>query len=201
MPRIVAVALAVAVAVILASAAGGCGGGATTSTGAVFAGAAYPPGVQAPNFALPDLAGRTVSLAAQRGRVVVLVFLPGACRTCLLVAQQIRGALDELPAARNVDTLFVSTAPRGEDRARARAFLARTALLGRVSYLLASQRRLRPVWRAYHVTAPAAAGQAAVEDAIAILLIDKRGLERVGFGLEQLTPEALAHDIRRLQAG
>jgi peroxiredoxin len=157
--------------------------------------------VRAPGFALPDIDGRTVSLAAQRGRVVVLTFVPGGCRTCLLVAQQIRGALDELPATGNLSALFVSTAPRADSRARARGFLARTALLGRASYLLADERRLRPVWRAYHVTPPAGAGQTAVEDAIAVLLIDRQGLERVGYGLEQLTPEALAHDIRLLQRG
>jgi protein SCO1 len=32
-----------------------------------------------------------------------------------------------------------------------------------------------------------------------VLLIDKRGVERVGFPADQLTPEALAHDISRLE--
>jgi hypothetical protein len=32
-----------------------------------------------------------------------------------------------------------------------------------------------------------------------VLLIDKRGVERVGFAADQLTPEDLAHDIRVLQ--
>jgi hypothetical protein len=31
-------------------------------------------------------------------------------------------------------------------------------------------------------------------------LIDRNGFERVGFGLEQITPEGLAHDIRLLEA-
>ena len=29
---------------------------------------------------------------------------------------------------------------------------------------------------------------------------DRAGFERVGFGLEQITPESLTHDIRLLQA-
>jgi len=33
-----------------------------------------------------------------------------------------------------------------------------------------------------------------------VLLIDRKGTERVGFGLEQITPESLAHDIRLLAA-
>jgi hypothetical protein len=31
-----------------------------------------------------------------------------------------------------------------------------------------------------------------------VILIDAKGRERVVFGAEQLTPDALAHDIRRL---
>jgi hypothetical protein len=34
-----------------------------------------------------------------------------------------------------------------------------------------------------------------------VLLIDSHGSRRVLFGQEQLTPEALAHDIGKLQAG
>jgi protein SCO1/2 len=185
---------------------GGCGSGrsaTSTSTTRAFDGAAYPAGARAPGFTLPDLGGHPISLLAQRGHVVALVFMPGDCRTCLLVAEQIRGALDELdshpPAAANVRTILVSTAPRSTTPANARAFLSKTALLGRVSYLTASRARLRPVLRAYHVTPPSA-GRAAAEDAIAVLLIDTRGLERVGFGIEQITPEGLSHDIRLLEA-
>jgi len=48
---------------------------------------------------------------------------------------------------------------------------------------------------------PASDGRAAFQRTASVLLIDARGRERVLFGLEQLTPEALAHDIGRLQAG
>jgi len=171
------------------------------SSGSAFAGAAYPAGVRAASFTLPDLNGRPVSLQAQRGRVVALVFMPGDCRACLLVAEQVRGALDELSSrSPNVRTIFVSSAPK-VSRSRMTAFLDENALAGRVTYLTADEARLRPVWRAYHVTPPRAAGRTAAEDAIAVLLVDKRGVERVGFGIEQLAPEGLSHDIRLLEAG
>jgi hypothetical protein len=48
---------------------------------------------------------------------------------------------------------------------------------------------------------PASAGRAAFERAAAVLLLDGQGRERVVFGQEQLTPESLSHDIRKLQAG
>ena len=56
---------------------------------------------------------------------------------------------------------------------------------------------VRRVWRAYHVT-PLGAGATAFARSAFVLLIDARGEERVLFGQEQLTPEALAHDIGRL---
>jgi hypothetical protein len=46
-----------------------------------------------------------------------------------------------------------------------------------------------------------AQGPRAVERSQWVMLIDRSGRERVLFGMEQLTPEALAHDIRTLQAG
>jgi len=36
-----------------------------------------PPGTPAPEFSLPDEAGRTVTLSKLRGKSVVLVFYPG----------------------------------------------------------------------------------------------------------------------------
>ena len=181
----------------------GCGGNSTHAVDkAAFDGATFPPGVRAADFTLPDLSGHPVSLRAQRGHVVALAFLPGGCRTCLLVAQQIRGALDELeshPPSANVRTIFVSTSPRTDTPARTRAFLVKSALLGRASYLTGGEARLRPVWRAYRVTPPTTAGKTAAEDAIAVLLIDRHGVQRVAFGIEQITPEGLAHDIRLLE--
>jgi hypothetical protein len=46
---------------------------------------------------------------------------------------------------------------------------------------------------------PPSRGRAAFERAASVMLLDRRGAERVIFGLEQLTPEGLAHDIRVLE--
>jgi protein SCO1 len=164
-----------------------------------FDGATFPEGVRAHDFTLTDQAGRSVSLSSYRGQVVVLAFLSPNCRACVLVAQQVRGALDELGAKPGVQTIFVSTDPRAGRWARVGRLLAETSLTGRVEYLTGSASRLKPVWRAYRILPPAA-GKAASEAAVTVLLIDRKGFERVGFGLEQITPEGLSHDIRLLLA-
>jgi len=68
-----------------------------------------------------------------------------------------------------------------------------------VLYLDGTPAELRSIWHAYHVV-PASAGSAAFGAAAEVRLLDAGGRERVVFGTEQLSPDALAHDIRRLQA-
>lgn len=201
-----AVSALLAIALVLAIALGGHSGqsGPTTPSAnqnGAFDGAAFPGGVRAHDFTLTDQHGRKVSLSSYRGQVVALAFLSADCRTCVLVAQQMRGALDELGATSGVRVVFVeSSAPRAGAHARVGHLLAQTSLTRRVEYLTGTEAQLQPVWRAYRI-APLSAGDTAAEAAIAVLLIDRQGMERVGFGLEQMTPEGLTHDIRLLQAG
>jgi protein SCO1 len=179
----------------------GHGGRTTVSAGASsqFDGAALPGGLAAPDFSLTDQYGRSVTLAAQRGQVVVLAFLSSRCGApCVLTAQQIRGALDEVAPAPRV--LLVSADPSSDTPASVRRFLAQVSLAGRVRYLTGPPAQLQRIWRAYRVT-PVAAGRTAFARTAFVLLIDAHGRERVLFGPEQLTPEALAHDIGRLQGG
>ncbi len=164
-----------------------------------FDGAALPGTVAAPDFQLADQYGRTVSLSALRGHPVVIAFLYSNCgATCILIAQQIRGALDEL--AQPVPVLLISADPAGDTPASVRRFLAQVSLSGRVLYLTGTESRLSRVWRDYRVT-PAAAGKAAFDRFATVLLVDPQGRERVLYGQEQLTPEALVHDIGRLRTG
>jgi protein SCO1/2 len=174
-----------------------------------FEGAAYPPGVIAPGFTLKDQHGGGVSLGARRGFVVVLTFVSTRCRACVLAAQQIRGALDELAATPThgrgtvegaVSVLFVSTDPHVDTPLATKRFLSETGLAGRADYLTGTEAQLRRVWRAYRV-APRSAGGKTSENATTVLLIGRTGAERDAFGLEQLTPEGLAHDIRLLRDG
>jgi protein SCO1/2 len=211
-PLAVATALAVTLALVVLN---GCSGGSSGASSSGFAssatssgsstaasnfdGAALPANVRAPGFTLADLLDhRPVSVSQYRGQVVVLAFLYSTCgATCVVIAQQIRGALDELPHLMPA-VLFVSTDPTADTPAHVRGFLHNVSLTGRVHYLTGSLAQLRPIWRSYGVT-PASAGRARFDDHASVLLLDSSVRERVLFQSEQLTPESLAHDIRRLQ--
>jgi protein SCO1/2 len=174
-------------------------GSAAAPSSSGFYGAALPPGTVAPAFTLADQRGRRVSLADYRGRVLVISFLYPTCGpTCVLVAQQIRGALDRL--RRPAPVLLISADPAADAPANVARFLARVSLAGRVEYLSGTRRQLEGVWRAYRITPPSS-NASAFQRAASVLLVDRGGNERVLFGLEQLTPESLAHDIGKLQAG
>lgn len=205
-------ALALVLLALAGCSSAGSGGGAndTEAGGATvagaqptagFEGALLPAGLPVHEFTLTDPRGRRVSLRVERGRVTILAFLYARSRaTAPLIAQQVRGALDELGSESRppVPALAVSVDPAGDTPARVRAFLRETALTGRLRYLTGSPAELRAVWRAYGVT-PASAGPAAYERAAFVLLLDRRGAARVELPLEQLTPEALAHDVRGLE--
>jgi protein SCO1 len=171
----------------------------SAAAGSRFEGAALPAGAPAPDFTLRDQAGHAVSLRSARAGVTVLAFLYTHCgAVCIVIAQQIRGALDELKTPARV--LIVSADPAGDTPASVRRFLAQVSLTGRVSYLTGSPAQLRRIWHAYAVT-PASAGHAAFDRFATVTLLDPQARRRVLFQTEQLTPEALAHDIGELQSG
>jgi cytochrome oxidase Cu insertion factor (SCO1/SenC/PrrC family) len=213
-PSLARLAIPCAALAALALASGGCGRSARTPAGNVaaesagsqpadsFAGALLPAGVRPHGFALTDQRGRRVALSSFRGRVAILAFLDSGSRPATLIAQQIRGALDELQSEAGsgrvpVAALAVSVAPRVDTPARVRAFLQATGLSGRMEYLTGPPARLRRVWHSFRVV-PATAGRGAYEQGAFVVLMAPNGDERVELPLEALTPEALAHDVREL---
>jgi protein SCO1 len=177
-----------------ASPAGSAPGSPASGSG--FDGAALPAGGPTRDFTLADQSGRVVSLSRYRGRVAVLTFLYSTCGpTCIVIAQQIRGALDEL--AHPVPVFILSADPAADTAARVNRFLAQVSLTGRVHYLTGPSGALALLWRAYGVV-PASSGREAFDRSASVFLLDGSGRARVVFQSEQLTPEALAHDIRKL---
>jgi protein SCO1/2 len=211
--RNLAIALAAVAVVVVAAAviviAPGSGrhsssAGASSSVSAGpetgFDGASFPVGRPTPEFTLTDQYGRRVSLGQYRGQVVALTFLYSTCGdTCIVIAEQIGGALDELQAegARPPAVLIVSADPAADSPAHVRSFLSQVSLSARVQYLTGSLSQLRSVWRAYGIK-PASDGTAVFDEYAPVLLLDRAGRKRVLFESEELTPEALSHDVRKL---
>ncbi len=202
-----AIAIALALVGLLGCSGESSGGAGTTSTEAAVAvqapsetgydGALLPSDLRPREFTLTDQDGRRVSLSDFKGRVTILTFVYTASQTTApLIAQQIRGALDELP--QGTPALAISLDPAADTPARVRAFLHAASLTGRMEYLTGSTAQLRPVWHAYSAV-PASAGATAYERDAFVLLLDQEGAPRVEFPVEELTPEALAHDVRKLE--
>jgi cytochrome oxidase Cu insertion factor (SCO1/SenC/PrrC family) len=162
-----------------------------------FAGPTMPPNLRAHDFTLTDQFGRRVSLAADRGKVVVLTFIHSLCHdTCPFMVEQIKGALNDLPDnGRNVPAIGVSVAQAEDTVHNRRAFLAKHDMTNRLEFLNGPLPTMRRIWHEYAIQPVTPK----IDHSTFVLLIDKRGYERVGFAADQLTPEDLAHDIRVLE--
>lgn len=202
-PRLViAVALVSACAMFAAGVALAPRGadGAGSAGQAVVAGALRPPGIPPADFALRDQDGERISTADLRGRVTVVTFLYTTCEdACPLVAQQIRGALDLL--GRDVPVLAVSVDPAGDTQRRARSFLLDQRLPDRMHFLLGSREELRPVWDDFGIQ-PETVGENDSDGghSVSVVLLDRDGVQRIGYPINGLTPDALAGDIALLES-
>jgi protein SCO1/2 len=154
--------------------------------------------LRAANFSLTDQNGRRVSLSSYRGRVVILTFMHSLCKDiCPLMAEQIRGALNDLPnTGRTLPAIAISVDPAEDTPANRRKFLAEHRLTDRLEFLSGSLAALRTVWHHYAIAPETSPKE---NHSAFVLLIDKRGFERVGFPVAQLTPEGLSHDIGVLE--
>jgi protein SCO1 len=168
--------------------------GSPQAAASPFDGPTMPPGLRAANFSLLDQNGQRVTLSQYRGQVVVLTFIHSLCKdTCPFMVEQIKGALNELPM--RVPAVGITVTPAEDTRANRRRFLARHELSGRLAFLGGSLSTVAPVWHAYAIQPV----RGKLDHSTFVLLIDKRGIERIGFAADQLTPEGLAHDIRVLE--
>jgi protein SCO1/2 len=168
--------------------------GAVNAPQSAFQGAELPPGVRAPDFKLRDERGRAVTMKEYRGKPVVVTFLYSHCHdTCPIQAQQIKGALDDL--GRDLPALAISVDPPGDTPKSVDRFNAEQGVTGRIRWVLGRESQLRPLWQGFHTTSQSPSS----EHMARLVLIDKRGFQRIGYPSSQVTPERLAHDLRLLE--
>jgi len=171
----------------------GADGVAVGTTG--WAGFIRPPGATAPDFTLRDQDGKPATMEQYRGKPFAITFVYSTCEdTCPALVDQVRGALDDTDV--DVPLLAVSVDPANDTEARAKRFLNERRMTGRARFLLGTRAELAPVWKGYGIQPQSDA----LEHSASVVLVDADGIQRVGFPHDQLTPEALAHDIRRVTA-
>jgi protein SCO1 len=168
---------------------------APKNDGLKLEGSIPPANIPPADFALRDQDGKLVKLADYRGQPLMLTFMYSTCRdTCPVTAYQMRGAMDDI--GHDIPTLAISVDPKNDTPLNAKRFLNRTGLTGRMKFLMGTQKQLEPIWKAYGVQ-PQGKG---FDHSAYVLVIDRRGVRRVTWPTEKLTPEGLAHDLRVLGA-
>jgi protein SCO1/2 len=90
----------------------------------------------------------------------------------------------------------ISVDPANDTPVRAERFLAEQRMTGRMDFLLGDEAELQRVWRTFGIQ-PQEDGR---EHSASVVLLGADGRQRVGFPIDQLTPEALARDLRTLAA-
>ena len=165
-----------------------------------FYGATAPESFPAVNFALRNQNGQTISLERYQGQVVVLTFVYSTCQnTCPVVVSQIRGALNELH--HRFPAIAVSVDPKQDTPANVSAFLIKEDMLGQLQYLVGSRQRLEPIWRFFGIQPQIHINSSKSDHSIDVELLDKTGKPRVGYtDVDQMDPDAIAHDIEKLQS-
>ncbi|HEY7633077.1 MAG TPA: SCO family protein [Thermoleophilaceae bacterium] len=159
-----------------------------------FDGSLLPADVPAPAFNLRDQDGRATSMAEFRGKPVIATFLYSHCKdTCPAEARLVNQAVKELgnpPAT----VLAFTVDPANDTPASVHAFLRKEKISVPFRWLLGTKAELEPIWKGYAVTP-----QRADEEHMArIVLIDKKGMQRVGYPFDQTSPDRIAHDMRLL---
>lgn len=161
-----------------------------------FAGSRLPEGVRAPAFHLTDESEEPIAMSDFRGEPVIVTFLYTHCHdTCPAAAQQVKGALNDL--GHDVPAIAIAVEPARDTSASARAFLSKQRMLGRMRFVLGERSELSPIWRGYAIR-PQSVSE---EHQARIVLVDGRGFQRIGFPVDQATPERIAHDVRMLERG
>jgi protein SCO1/2 len=186
-------------ALLAALVAGGLlAAGASAGRPPAFAGGRIENPSRLPPFALHDQNGRRVSLAAQRGKLVLLTFLYTHCKdVCPLTAQNLSAAVRLLGRrSKEVRVLAVSVDPRGDTPAAVGRFVRLHRLVPQFHYLIGSRAELAPIWNEYSVTSVRRV-KGDVDHTLYTVLADTTGKARVLYDATA-TPAAVAHDLRLL---
>jgi protein SCO1 len=158
-----------------------------------FAGAIRPP-IPPQAWSLTDQDGRSVRVGAPSSGPSIVTFLYTHCQdSCPVTASTIRGALDQL--GHDVPVYAVSVDPANDTPQSARVFMSQNHVTGRMHFLLSPGATLQHIWTQFGIRPQ----ERDSEHTAYVVLLDRTGRQRIGFPFDKLTPEGLAHDLRRLE--
>ena len=188
---------------LLVAVLAGCGSSkaaqTTTAPKQRFAGGELTPPKTAPPIALHDANGTPVTLAAQRGRYVLVTFIYTHCPdVCPLITKNLNAALRVIgPSARKqVRVLAVSVDPVGDTPKAVKAYAREKHLFPQFQYLIGTRAELRRVWKAWHVLAVETKPDL-VDHVAYTALIDTNGKERVLYD-SSVHATQVVHDLQAL---
>ena len=134
----------------------------------------------APDFALRDQSGAPISLAANRGRPVILTFIDPVCTSlCPLEAKVLNSVEQQLQAGERPPIVAVSVNPWGNARRYLLADVRRWRLTPDWRWAVGSRAKLSRVWRAYSVAVQFQGHN--VSHTEGAYLIDRNGYQRALF--------------------
>ena len=199
----------IALALLAALAASACGGNGGHEHGAAasvtvsggsgrFAGGELNPPQPTPDFTLTDQSGKKVSMADQRGKLVLVTFLYTNCPdVCPLITQNLNQALQMLGPKRDaVRVLAVSVDPEGDTPESVDKYAKAHHLLPEFHYLIGSRDELMQVWKDYDVAAVASDPEL-VDHTAYTMLVDREGEGRVIYDAS-VKAQDVVHDVDEL---
>lgn len=160
----------------------------------------------APGFALHDEAGKPVSLAAFRGRALLLTFMDPQCTDfCPVEARMIDAALARLPAAERPTVIAVSVNLWGNAPSILRKDERDWKMTSAWHWAVGSARQLRKAWADYEIAvadSPTTANGVRTHEIThteATFVIDRKGYQRAIY-LWPFRAADLARSVRTLTA-
>jgi cytochrome oxidase Cu insertion factor (SCO1/SenC/PrrC family) len=160
--------------------------------------------LRAPDFRLTDQHGAPVTLAALRGRPVIVTFIDPLCRDfCPLEAKRLNAVAQSFPAAAKPAIVAVSVNVRGNTRESLMQDVDKWSLVPQWRWGVGTEAQLASVWKRYHigvlVTTKKIAGVTAyyIAHTEAAYVIDARGYQRAVF-LWPYRAEAVTRTLRGL---
>jgi protein SCO1/2 len=173
--------------------------GADTPSAGPYRGSEPPARIMLPEFALTSYSGGKVSSTELRGKVVLLTILDAQCTdVCPIIASVVAGSVDRLSSEERgqVRALGITGDPAEDTPAAVRSFLSKRRAIGKLDYLLGTEKELRPLWTALQILPSLDTGRDTLHSA-PLRIYDRAGawVATLHAGVD-LTEANLLHDIR-----